>query len=989
VIYLENQITSYVQTRGSVPLFWEQPGVQVGSHRVKMSRGSEASTPAFERHMSMIKERYGDQVIINLLGSKEGETMLTQMFQHHMKASRRKASMVSFDYHALFGCFYFDGNDVIMRQTGTFRTNCLDCLDRTNCVQTFIGLEVLASQIACLGLQDKQQVVSRFVEVFRQMWVQNGDQVSKIYAGTGALEGKSKLKDGSRSMVRTIQNNLLDSSKQEAIDVLVLGSAMCSELADRARALLPTAMLHLATWNVNGGKHFNSVVFRNHPMSDWLVDNSAVGGGCALVDVSHQVDTTLADIYAIGFQEIVDLNAQNIVNVSSSSQKEWMVELQKTISQKQKYVLLTSAQLVGVCLFVFIRPEHAPYIRDVAVDTVKTGLGGATGNKGGVAIRFLFHSTSLCFVCAHFAAGQSKVSERNADYAEITRKVSFPMGRTLNSHDYVFWCGDFNYRVDLENEEVKDLVKQGNWPELLKYDQLRVQQQQGVFKNFIEGEINFAPTYKYDLFSDDYDTSEKCRVPAWTDRILYRRRRLLSETEDPFWSPGRIAHYGRAELKTSDHRPVVADIDIEVSQVDEAVREQIFREVVELMGPPDGTVVVHLEEEGAAFEDTFLTALIQTFATVGEVILIRYVADMLWVTFLEGQSALAATQLSGTQVDGQRIVVTLKTTNWAQAVEHELKLCCNNTVPLAEPSSRDAEEDVVPLDGNDAAPDEWSNDYECHSQSSSGKSSPSFSGDVAFAPEESAVPPPRPPPPQRPLPPQRPPPPPEQEVKAATVQEQTTSAAPPKASPSTTTGATTYTTSAASHRDIGLVRSTPGHASSATSTTQSGFIRKESPQMLRRMALVAQTRKKRHHHPLGRPCLQRRLLPLNPLLQTNNTVSNILYFHQPHPPFSQGPPSHMPPAPSAPPPLWPTFLSSPPTLPPQPAHSSQPLPPAPAQAPPPVPQGPPPSLPPAPPIPSRPKVMAPVIMQAAADAKPPPIPARSKAGPPVFNRPNN
>lgn len=29
VIFLDNEITSYVQTRGSVPLFWEQPGVQV------------------------------------------------------------------------------------------------------------------------------------------------------------------------------------------------------------------------------------------------------------------------------------------------------------------------------------------------------------------------------------------------------------------------------------------------------------------------------------------------------------------------------------------------------------------------------------------------------------------------------------------------------------------------------------------------------------------------------------------------------------------------------------------------------------------------------------------------------------------------------------------------------------------------------------------------------------------------------------------------
>lgn len=74
-----------------------------------------------------------------------------------------------------------------------------------------------------------------------------------------------------------------------------------------------------------------------------------------------------------------------------------------------------------VLVFCFIS------FRDVAVDTVKTGMGGATGNKGGVAIRLLFHTTSICFVCSHFAAGQSQVKERNDDYNEITRRLSFPM----------------------------------------------------------------------------------------------------------------------------------------------------------------------------------------------------------------------------------------------------------------------------------------------------------------------------------------------------------------------------------------------------------------------------------------------------------------------------------------------------------------------------------------------------------------------------------
>jgi synaptojanin len=150
--------------------------------------------------------------------------------------------------------------------------------------------------------------------------------------------------------------------------------------------------------------------------------------------------------------------------------------LQRVLSFKddEPYSLLTSQQLVGVCLYVFVRPQLAKFIRDVATDSVKTGLGGATGNKGAAAIRFVLNATSFCFVAAHFAAGQSQVAERNADYAEITRKIAFPMGRTLKGHDYVFWCGDFNYRIDMDKEELKETLRGGDLQSVLENEQLRV-----------------------------------------------------------------------------------------------------------------------------------------------------------------------------------------------------------------------------------------------------------------------------------------------------------------------------------------------------------------------------------------------------------------------------------------------------------------------------------------------------------------------------------
>ncbi|ODN00591.1 Synaptojanin-1 [Orchesella cincta] len=740
MIMTDNEISSFLQTRGSVPLFWEQPGVQVGSHKVRLSRGPEAACSALDKHLYLLRERYGKQAIVNLLGtnmvgSKEGEAMLSSLFhsQHVGNPDFVDMPHILFDYHQevrgnrgleklefqikkyldQYGFYHNKDGKVTKHQLGTLRTNCLDCLDRTNCVQTFIGVKILEQQLNLMGLIDKPQSQVRFEEVFRQMWVNNGNEVSKIYAGTGAIQGGSKLMDGARSAARTIQNNLLDQSKQEAIDVLLLGHTFNTELTSYARSLLPAHYLHappsvlrqmvkrwedyttpktlrvvIGTYNVNGGKHFRSVVYKDLSLSDWLLDAAKIARSSSLVSIEDEdadVETP-ADIYAVGFQEMVDLNASNIIAASSENQKAWAEELGKILNRDNGYCLLSTLQLVGVCLYVFTRPELLPHIRDVATDSVKTGLGGATGNKGACAIRFVVHSTSVCFVCSHFAAGQHQAKERCNDYAEIKKNVLFPMGRTLESHDYIFWCGDFNFRLDTDREEVKDLVSRQEWPLLLKKDQLLMEKEKGnVFDGYEEGEISFPPTYKYDLFSEDYDTSEKCRIPAWTDRVLWKRKMPLSDmskSPPPDWNPGRCLHYGRAELKQSDHRPVVSVIEVEAFAVDEAKRDKVFAEVVKQLGPPDATIILKSDSPEVFEDEESDEVILNELSGCGTVILIRHINEEVWITFKEGFAALAAAMLETIQVGRYIVSIRLKTRDWESHLDKEMAICVNNCIPL-------------------------------------------------------------------------------------------------------------------------------------------------------------------------------------------------------------------------------------------------------------------------------------------------------------------
>jgi len=133
-----------------------------------------------------------------------------------------------------------DGN-VFMQQSGVFRTNCMDCLDRTNVVQSLIARRSLKDQLVQLGIfspATKIEDESELDFIMKQMWADNADAISNQYAGTGALKtdftrtGKRTtlgvVKDGWNSAVRYFKNNFSDGVRQDSMDLL-LGNYVVQE----------------------------------------------------------------------------------------------------------------------------------------------------------------------------------------------------------------------------------------------------------------------------------------------------------------------------------------------------------------------------------------------------------------------------------------------------------------------------------------------------------------------------------------------------------------------------------------------------------------------------------------------------------------------------------------------------------------------------------------------------------------------------------------
>jgi len=315
----------------------------------------------------------------------------------------------------------------------------------------------------------------------------------------------------------------------------------------------------VGTWNVNGQSPDGNV-------ENWLA-----------------MDEEAPDLYAIGFQEL-DLSKEAFVFLESVKEEEWIKAVQVSLNKKANYVLVKHVRLVGMMLLLYAKVEHQEFIHNVSVDTVGTGIMGKLGNKGGVGIRMRFHATDVCFVNSHLAAHTEEFERRNQDYNDICSRMTFNQyerscteslpifgSKRIKDHDCVFWFGDLNYRINsLDCSEVKDLLAEGNLAAVQENDQFQQQRhQRKVFVGYHEGPITFLPTYKYDPGTNNWDTSEKSRPPAWTDRILWKGENIQQ-----------VVYRSHEKLMVSDHKPVSSIFKTGVKVIDKVKRQRIKEDIM-------------------------------------------------------------------------------------------------------------------------------------------------------------------------------------------------------------------------------------------------------------------------------------------------------------------------------------------------------------------------------------------------------------------------
>ncbi|EMR62059.1 putative synaptojanin 2 protein [Eutypa lata UCREL1] len=372
---------SYAQVRGSVPVFWEQTaGLIPGQQKISITRSADGTQPAFDKHFEELEQSYGAVHIVNLLSAtKPGEAELSQLFHYGVQHCplNRLGEKQSAD-HAL------------LRET-----------DYDFHAETKVAGYEAAREI--------RRYIEHSAEGFAYYLAEETDDSADML---------NESNEGHRMVVVLQQEDLLLGRLVGQSPVYLydpISEFVSTELGKRSSEYSSTEPITIwaGTFNLNG--RTNGM---NDDLSSWIWP--------------AELGSTQPEIMVVGFQEIVELSAQQIMNSDPTRKQAWERAIKQTLNRKakeiggEKYVLLRSGQLVGAALCIFVKASSLPKIKNVEGSVKKTGMSGIAGNKGAVSI----HT--------------------------------------------VIWLGDFNYRIGLSHDTAMDLIKKQDLEKLYENDQVRL-----------------------------------------------------------------------------------------------------------------------------------------------------------------------------------------------------------------------------------------------------------------------------------------------------------------------------------------------------------------------------------------------------------------------------------------------------------------------------------------------------------------------------------
>ncbi|KAL1533835.1 Phosphoinositide phosphatase sac1, variant 2 [Salvia divinorum] len=323
----KGKMSSVVQMRGSIPLFWSQEASRFSPKPDIILQRYDPTYEATKLHFEDLARRYGNPIIVlNLIKTVEKrprEMMLRREFANavgylnQILIEENQLKFIHWDFHkfaktksanvlAVLGAvasealdltgFYYSGKPSVTKkrtiqlsrtstaresslrdlranssdisrvsgasdtlakqdkesesnqlnrnkidgkaapqfQSGVLRTNCIDCLDRTNVAQYAYGLAALGRQLHALGLTDNPKIDadSSIAAALMDMYQSMGDALAQQYGGSAAhntvfpeRQGKWKATTQSREFLKSIKryysNAYTDGEKQDAINLFL------------------------------------------------------------------------------------------------------------------------------------------------------------------------------------------------------------------------------------------------------------------------------------------------------------------------------------------------------------------------------------------------------------------------------------------------------------------------------------------------------------------------------------------------------------------------------------------------------------------------------------------------------------------------------------------------------------------------------------------------------------------------------------------------